>query len=131
MSGRRGAPQPGNETRRVLLIDDDAGFVESIRAYLRERGYAVDAASNGFEALASLGRGRPDVILLDPRLPGIKGLDLLKHISQADSTIPVLVVTASADNAAAVTALENGAAGYLPKPVRLDYLNHLITLQHK
>ena len=116
------------EPRRVLLIDDDAGFVEGIGVYLRKCGHAVETVSSGLEALAALGRGHPDVILLDLHVPGIKGVQVLRHIRQADSTIPIFIVTGNPNGALAVEALRNGAAGYVPKPMKLEYLNHLVGL---
>ncbi|MGH7353325.1 MAG: response regulator [Candidatus Rokuibacteriota bacterium] len=126
MSGAREESRGENRTRRVLLVDDDAGFVEGISAYLTECGHAVETVSSGLAALAALGRGRPDVILLDLHLPSIKGVHVLRHIRQADSTIPIFIVTGSPDGALAVEALQNGAAGYVPKPMKLEYLNHLV-----
>ena len=128
MSGAREESRGEDRTRRVLLVDDDAGFVEAISMYLTECGHAVETVSSGLEALAALGRGHPDVVLLDLNLPRIKGVHVLKHLRQADSTIPIFIVTGSPDGALAVEALQNGAAGYVTKPMKLEYLNHLVSV---
>jgi DNA-binding NtrC family response regulator len=65
-------------------------------------------------------------VFLDINMPGINGVDVLKAIKQFDPTLPVIMITANADNAIAAEAIRRGAFSYVPKPFNLAYLDHLV-----
>jgi DNA-binding NtrC family response regulator len=111
--------------KRVLVIDDDAKITALFRDFFSDR-YAIETASTGAEGLSAVQRQRPDAVLLDINMPGMNGLDVLKRIKRLDARIPVIMVTASDDLAAAEQALKDGAFAYLPKPFQLQYAAHLV-----
>ena len=111
--------------RRALVVDDEQDILDILRDYL-SKTLDVDTASDGTKALALVRANRPDVMFLDIHMPGANGIDVLKAVKQLDPTIPVVMVTANADNSLAAQALERGAFSYVPKPFDLRYLDHLV-----
>jgi DNA-binding response OmpR family regulator len=110
---------------RVLIADDDRVFAELTATRLRARGFDVSIAYDAPTAHMTALRFTPAVILLDIRMPGGSGLDTLKRLKANLRTepIPVIVITGTQDPAAGDHARENGAAGFLHKPVEADVLN--------
>ena len=100
---------------RVLLVEDDARLARMVADYLGEAGIRSAIAGTGREAQRLLKRDAFDAVILDLMLPDTDGLDLCKHI-RAESTIPLLMLTARGDPLDRVVGLELGADDYLPKP---------------
>jgi DNA-binding response OmpR family regulator len=100
---------------RILLIEDDARLAKMVVDYLAEAGFRVTHAATGAEAERLLKRDTFDVLVLDLMLPDVDGLDLCRRI-RAESTIPVLMLTARGDPLDRIVGLELGADDYLPKP---------------
>jgi DNA-binding NtrC family response regulator len=111
--------------RRILLVDDEQDILDLLHEHFAKE-CDVETAADGMTALAIVRARRPDVIFLDINMPGINGVDVLKSVKELDATIPVLMVTANADNALAAEAIKRGAFSYVPKPFDLKYLNHLV-----
>jgi len=111
--------------RRILLVDDEQDILDLLHEHFAKE-CDVETAADGMTALAIVRARRPDVIFLDINMPGINGVDVLKSVKEIDATIPVLMVTANADNALAAEAIKRGAFSYVPKPFDLKYLNHLV-----
>lgn len=113
--------------RRVLIIDDDPGIVQLLTTFFAtdKPGYAARVALSGEEGLAALLGERPDVVLLDVRMPGMDGLEVLRKIRHFDHRIPVIMVTSTAYPESAA-ALANGAFAYIPKPFDFRYIDHLV-----
>jgi DNA-binding response OmpR family regulator len=104
--------------RKILVIDDDSAMVRLTALILRRSGYKVSVASNAEEAFSSLRTLRPDLILVDLRLPGIKGLDFTRQVRQypwAKNTL-ILLMTAFSEADIESAATEAGCDGYLRKP---------------
>ena len=116
----------------VLIIDDEASFVRSLSFALRNENMRVSMAHTGEEGIAEAERERPDVILLDLRLPGMDGMATLAALLERYPDLPVIMISAHGDTRAAVQAVKSGAADYLTKPFELDELLHSIiaTLDH-
>ncbi len=111
----------------MLVIDDNKDFVELIKNFLKIRGFKIKAAYTAEQALKYLEEGyRPDMILLDLMLPGIKGMDFLETIKSLYPDLPVIVVSGIKDLNVAVEAMKKGASDYLTKPFGLDELEHRI-----
>src|SRR5881409_4092200 len=106
-----------NPVARLLIVDDDAEFVESLRASLVALGYEIDRSSHGADALMAIRLVRPDVVLLDIRMRGLSGVEVLKRIRAMDPTIPVIMVTAADDPLLIRETREIGAYGYLVKSI--------------
>jgi DNA-binding response OmpR family regulator len=99
----------------VLVVDDELKIARLIRDYLEQAGFVVATASDGKGAIASARQLRPDLIVLDLGLPNIDGLDVIRALRMG-SNVPVVVVTARADEADRVVGLELGADDYIVKP---------------
>ncbi|HEX7052161.1 MAG TPA: sigma-54 dependent transcriptional regulator [Longimicrobiales bacterium] len=101
---------------RVLIVDDEASILDTLRILLRGEGFDVATAQGGREALELLDQTMPDVILTDIRMPGVSGLDLLAAIRERDVELPVILMTAQASLQSAMQAVNHGAFYYLQKP---------------
>jgi DNA-binding response OmpR family regulator len=106
---------------RVLLAEDDASIAEPLARALRREGYEVDVRSDGPSALEGAVDG-VDLIVLDLGLPGMDGLDVCRELRAQGSDVPVLVLTARADEVDTVVGLDAGADDYVTKPFRLAEL---------
>src|ERR1700741_4914169 len=115
----------------LLLVDDDDLFRESLGLNLIDEGYEVTSFANGRDVLAYLDQGGgADVMLLDWRMPNLTGLDVLRRIRAAGTTIPVIFLTVLSDDIYEEAALESGAVDFIDKSRRLSILVkrlHLIT----
>src|SRR5262249_1885473 len=105
----------------LLIVDDDELSREGLARRLQRQGYEVACARTGREAIEMLGTRRFDLVLLDVMMPGMNGLEVLKHLRQVDSLLdlPIVMVTARNDSGDVVEALELGANDYLTKPLDL------------
>jgi DNA-binding NtrC family response regulator len=111
---------------RVLIVDDHASARESISDILRRAGYQTDCCSSGSEALAALERESYDVVITDLNMPGMTGLDLMRHLERKPHGAQVLMITAFASVATAVEAMRTGAFDYIEKPFTADQLEKLV-----
>ena len=102
-------------SRSVLVIEDDPGIRLVLRTALEDDGYEVLEAATGEAALVHAQDGTADVVLVDLRLPGIHGLDVVRSM-RATSRVPIIIVTAQADSHDVVAGLEAGADDYVTKP---------------
>ncbi|MDA8105760.1 MAG: response regulator, partial [Nitrospiraceae bacterium] len=110
------------ETIRVLVVDDEEPLRRLLKKELERKGFSVEVASDGGEALTILKDNVLDVLLLDIVMPGIDGIELMSRL-KADPASPVIVVlTGRATVETAVEAMKNGAYDYLSKPYKLDEL---------
>ena len=100
---------------KVLLVDDDVELIEMLRDYLQGDGFAVDAIHDGTSAVAAALSGNYAIAVLDVMMPGMSGIEVLRHI-RAKSVMPVLMLTALGDDAERIDGLELGADDYVPKP---------------
>lgn len=109
---------------RLMLVDDHAVLREGLRFMLRHADdvQIVSEASDGREALARLEASRPDVMLLDMNMPGMDGIETLKHVRERWPQVTVLVLSFHDDPEYVEQALRNGAAGYLLKTVSREEL---------
>lgn len=111
---------------KVLVIDDEPAIVELFTEYLRAQGFDVVSAGGGEEGLQRLTADKPDVVLLDMRMPDVDGLETLRRIRSVNMHVPVLMISANDDVAAAKAALALGAFDYTLKPVDFDYLGRAL-----
>ena len=102
--------------RTVLVVDDEPKIVQVVRDYLDEAGFAVTTASDGPAALERARATPPDLVVLDLGLPGLDGLDVAKELRRRRSNVPIIMLTARADEVDRVVGLELGADDYLVKP---------------
>jgi two-component system nitrogen regulation response regulator NtrX len=105
---------------RVLVIDDEAAIRDSLRMTLEYEGYEFLGAATGQEGLALADREAPDVVLLDVKMPGMDGLEVLDRLHAAHETLPVIVVSGHGTISTAVEATKKGAFDFIEKPFASD-----------
>lgn len=105
----------------VLLVDDEAPLRQVLRARLTARGYSIQEASSGEEALRTVPGMRPDVIILDIGLPGIDGIEVTRRLRPSVQT-PIIILSVHAAESDKIAALDAGANDYLTKPCDLGEL---------
>jgi DNA-binding NtrC family response regulator len=110
------------ELIKVLMIDDEKLFVESLTKVLKRRGMEVRAAHDGPAGLDLLSKAEPDVIVLDLKMPGMDGLATLERIRQKDTLTPVILLTGHIDIDRVTQVLNKGAAEVLLKPCPIETL---------
>ena len=107
---------------RILVVDDEPNARGALAELLRDEGYAVETAADGFKALPKLEEFAPDLLLTDLRMPGLNGIELLRKARALDPEIAAVVMTAHGEVETAVAAMREGAADYLSKPLVFDEL---------
>jgi len=114
----------------ILIVDDEPSVREVLVSYFEHeyapRGFAVETASDGAAAIAAVRRRRPALVLLDIEMPGMDGVAALRGIRAIDPKIPVIMVTGNTSSRVAGEVIKDGAFSYLPKPVKIAYLDHLV-----
>ncbi|MGP7997720.1 MAG: response regulator transcription factor [Streptosporangiaceae bacterium] len=117
---------------RVLVAEDDRGLRDALGRGLRENGYTVDTVPDGQAAMTYLRSYEYEVVLLDWRMPGVSGLEVLQWLRQGGQPVPVLMLTARDTPADRVTGLDQGADDYLVKPFDFaELLARLRALQRR
>ncbi len=111
---------------KILIVDDEKIVRESLFHWFEEDGYFVDTAEDGETALRKFDKDKFDLLLVDMKMPGISGLDLLKKVKEIDKETIVILITAFASVPSAITALKDGAYDYVTKPVDPDELAHIV-----
>lgn len=99
----------------ILVVDDEPGVVRLARDYLEKHGFRVISAADGPTALAAARRERPDLIVLDLMLPGMDGREVCRFLRR-ESDVPIIMLTALAEESDQVAGLELGADDYVAKP---------------
>lgn len=107
-------------SERVWVVDDDRAIRWVLERALKQAEVEVTSFENGETVLQALEQNEPQALLVDIRMPGIDGLDLLQRINREHPRLPVIIMTAHSDLDAAVAAYEGGAFEYLPKPFDID-----------
>lgn len=106
----------GNETRLVSIVDDDESLRRSVKNLLTSVGFQVETFASAEAFLESAHRADTRCVVLDLRMPGMSGLDLLMHLAATGSPIPVVILTAHSDDEARRRMLQAGAVAFLGKP---------------
>jgi two-component system KDP operon response regulator KdpE len=110
-----------NSPGRILIVDDEPHVREALRKVLVGRGYDVRTAEDGYTALQAVAIERPDVVLLDLRMPGVDGVEVSRRV-RAASRLEIIVVSAVSDEPQKIRALDAGADDYVTKPFSVDEL---------
>jgi DNA-binding response OmpR family regulator len=112
---------------RILIVDDEEPVRDILSEYFAGQGYAVQTAASGVEALAVAGRERPDLVLLDVRMPKMDGVEVLRRLRAIHDDLVVIMVTANEDLGVARETLKIGALDYVAKPFDFQYLDRAVT----
>lgn len=115
-----------DDTAQILFIDDEPGSREGLTLLLQREGYKVDAVAAGEDALKLLREKDYDVIITDLFLPGVSGIDILKHVKENAIPSNVILITGNATAETAVEAMKEGAFDYITKPFNFEKLKVLI-----
>jgi FixJ family two-component response regulator len=111
-----------NASRRISIVDDDASIREALKSLMRSVRFSVEAFGSAEEFLASERAHDTACLILDVYLPGMSGFELQNHLNIEQRGIPIIFITAHADEAARQRALKAGAVDLLGKPVRREAL---------
>jgi two-component system OmpR family response regulator len=106
---------------KVLIVEDDTNLLETLKYNLRKEGYDVVTASDGEQAIEAARREKPDLLILDIMLPRISGFEVCR-ILRKEMTVPILMLTARADETDKIVGLEIGADDYMTKPFSMREL---------
>jgi len=113
-----------NDSRRILVVDDQREILEMTSTLLAGAGYAIQTAQSGTEALDQLGRERYDLVLLDINMPGVDGWEVLRLI-RADELLdelPVMIFSVKGEMRDKMVGMQEGAVDYITKPFEVDDL---------
>jgi len=110
-----------NEAQRILVVDDESQIARVLRRGLSARGYEVQTASDGEEALTVFAQWVPDLVITDLSMPQMGGLELCRHLRKI-SQVPVIVLSVKGEERTKVEALDAGADDYVTKPFGIDEL---------
>ena len=111
---------------KILLVDDDPGLLRLLSIRLRAEGYEVEAVESAHDALSTLNRFSPDLVITDLRMDKMDGIGLLKELQTRSPGLRVVIITAHGTIPDAVTATQHGAFGFLTKPIDKDELITLV-----
>jgi DNA-binding NtrC family response regulator len=111
---------------KILVVDDEASARTPLAELLRQADYEVETAADGFKALGRLEEFEPDLVLTDLNMPGMDGVELLRKVKEHDPERPVVLMTAFGGVETAVSAMKEGAADYLTKPLNTDELEIIL-----
>ena len=119
------------EQIRVLIVDDEVEFLETLVKRLRKRNLTVNGVTSGEAALEQLKTSPVDVVVLDVKMRGMNGLDTLREIKKGYKLVEVIMLTGHASLEAALEGMAVGAFDYLMKPTQIDDLVYKIQDAHK
>jgi len=112
--------EPRQEELKVLIVDDNKDFTDSLEALLKESGFDVRSAQDANAAIQEFRKKIYQVVLLDLKMPGMSGEDLLKELKHIDSDASVIIMTAYPSIESAVSTIKLNASAYLTKPFEVD-----------
>ena len=119
------------EKIKILLVDDEEDFVKTISQRMQRRGQESDIALNGEQALSRIEQEVPDVVLLDLKMPGIDGMEVLRQIKKAYPEVQVIIMTGHGSERIEKEVRTLGAFEYLQKPTKIDTIMEKIKLAFK
>ena len=119
------------EPIKILLVDDEVQFVDTLKDRLYLRGFEAAVAYSGEEGLQKVKKNPPDVIVLDLRMPGIDGFEVLRAVKKTNPDVQVIILTGHGGDAEEASAIRMGAYSFLRKPMDIDDLLGCIRLAYR
>ena len=107
---------------KILVVDDEVKACELLKRFLEIKGYDVMTSNSGEDAIEKVKSEKPDAMLLDIRMPGMEGTEVLKRIREFDKNVGIIMVTAVKEENVGKDALKLGADEYITKPIDFNYL---------
>jgi two-component system nitrogen regulation response regulator NtrX len=114
--------------RRILVIDDEGAIRDSLKMILEYEDYQFVGAASGQDGLAAVQRERPDAVLLDIKMPGMDGMEVLRKLHAVDESLPVIMISGHGSTATTVEAIKSGAVDYFEKPLSTERV--IVTLRN-
>ena len=114
------------EKYKILIVDDEEIVRESLYHWFEEEGYGVESAEDAEAVLRVFESGKYDLMLVDMKMPGMSGLDLLEKVKEIDNEVIFILITAFASVPSAIRALKDGAFDYITKPIDPEELSHIV-----
>ena len=111
---------------KLLVVDDELEICDFLKIFFGKVGFEVLLATNGQEAISIIDKERPQIALLDIKMPGISGIEVLRRAKEIDHNIKIIMVTGVEDEEMVNLAKEYGASDYITKPFSLDYLENSV-----
>ncbi|MDP2166881.1 MAG: sigma-54 dependent transcriptional regulator [Thermodesulfovibrionales bacterium] len=124
--GRAPNPAGGSAPHRILVVDDDASIRFFMAEFLKKEGFGFDIAGSGAEAIELLKAADYSLVLLDEKMPGMSGIDVLKEMRAGGMRMPVIMITAYGSRGLALKAMEEGAYDFFTKPVDIEVVRTVI-----
>lgn len=115
-----------NQKKQILVIDDNPDITDTIYEYLSQFGFTVFTANSGDEGLKIFEKKAPKILIVDLKMPGMSGLDVLKKIRQSDEETEVIILTGFKETNAIIEALRHRASDFILKPVELETLKLIV-----
>jgi CheY-like chemotaxis protein len=112
----------------LLIVDDEPEVVDLLHDLFQAQGYAVTCALNGRDALVLASLARPDAVILDIRMPGLDGPEVLRDLLLMDDSVAVVMLSGTDDEGLACELLKTGAFDYIRKPFVLDNIERIVEL---
>ena len=107
---------------KILIVDDEVKAGELLKRFLEAKGYDVITSNSGEDALEKVKNEKPNVMLLDIRMPGMGGMEVLRQIREFDKDVGIIMVTAVKEEEIGKEAIKSGADEYITKPIDFNYL---------
>ena len=108
--------------KKMLVVDDEMEICDFLKSFFEERDFIVSTANSGEQAISEMQQARPQIVLLDVHMPGMDGMNVLKHIKTQQPAVKVIMVTALETREKIEEAMRLGADNYITKPLSLEYL---------
>ncbi|NMC27170.1 MAG: response regulator [Syntrophomonadaceae bacterium] len=112
--------------RRILIVDDQKGVRRLLEELFKQEGWEVGSASDGLEAIEKVGQAKPDLILMDVKMPNMNGLDATQAILRHHPDLPIIMMTAYGEIEVAKKALEAGVKKCISKPFDIMVLKDMV-----
>ncbi|WP_458411645.1 response regulator [Schinkia sp. CFF1] len=116
-------------SKKLLIVDDQYGIRILLNEVFQKEGYQTFQASNGMQALQIVEQDRPDLVLLDMKIPGMDGIEILKRLKEIDQTIEVFIMTAYGELDMIQQAKDLGARTHFAKPFDIDDIRAAVKAQ--
>ena len=113
---------------RILVIDDESAIRDSLKMILEYEGYQFIGAASGQDGLTTIQRERPDAVLLDIKMPGMDGMEVLRKVHALDESLPIIMISGHGSTATTVEAIKSGAVDYFEKPLSTERV--IVTLRN-
>ena len=115
--------------KKILVIDDEQAICKMLEKFLSRKGYKAITALSGEEGIKKLKQEKPQVVLLDIKMPGIDGVETLKRIRKIDKKVGVIMITVIKEDEVGRKCMQLGAYDYITKPFSLDYLESVLLVK--